>query len=85
MLPCLAAASRHWRLGHVLDPHQVAFPLAAGAVLGSIAAGQLLGDIPPDPQTRFGVSAPWPFERRRQTGAQMVIFAYGAWSLLALR
>ena len=27
----IAAAWRHWNLGHVADPKAVAFPLAAGA------------------------------------------------------
>ena len=27
----IAAAWRHWQLGHVVDPQNVAFPLAAGA------------------------------------------------------
>jgi len=71
VIPCIAAAWRHWNLGHVADPKAVAFPLAAGAVFGSIGAGQFLGDIPPDRETRLGLSA--------------VIFAYGAWSFLAPR
>lgn len=31
VVPCIAAAWRHWQLGHVVDPQNVAFPLAAGA------------------------------------------------------
>jgi len=54
VVPCIAAAWRHWNLGHVAEPKMVAFPLAGGAIFGSIAAGQFLADIPPDSDTRLG-------------------------------
>ncbi|CAJ1398168.1 unnamed protein product [Effrenium voratum] len=71
ILPCLAAAWRHWLLGHVVDPNQVAFPLAAGAICGSFGAGQMLGDMPPDADTRMGLS--------------VLLFSYGIWSIFSPR
>eukprot|EP00913_Durusdinium_trenchii_P011686 g10974.t1 len=71
VVPCIAAAWRHWQLGHVVDPQNVAFPLAAGAILGSFGAGQFLGDIPPDGDHRLGVS--------------VLVFAYGAWCFFSPR
>eukprot|EP00439_Symbiodinium_sp_Y106_P018658 s850_g2.t1 len=69
--PCLAAAWRHYSMGHVLDPGNFAYPLAAGAVFGSFAAGNMLGDSPPDEHVRLGLA--------------VVIFAYGAWAVLGPR
>lgn len=64
--PCLAAAWRHFSLGHVQDPQIIAYPLAAGAVAGSLFAGQVLADVPC--QSEF------------KTSLSVVLFSYGAWS-----
>eukprot|EP00928_Gymnodinium_smaydae_P030390 TRINITY_DN22625_c0_g1_i1.p1 TRINITY_DN22625_c0_g1~~TRINITY_DN22625_c0_g1_i1.p1 ORF type:complete len:380 (-),score=72.82 TRINITY_DN22625_c0_g1_i1:44-1012(-) len=65
--PCLAAAWRHWRLGHVPNASTIALPLAGGAVLGSAVGGSCLEDVPVENDVRFGLT--------------LLIFAYGAWSL----
>lgn len=64
--PSLAAAARHMTLGHVGSPGFVAFPLAAGAIAGSLVAGNQLEDVPCDEEFRYGLS--------------VCLFAYGCWS-----
>lgn len=63
--PSLAAAWRHFQLGHVINPGGVAIPLAVGAVLGSAVAGQQLADVPCDADVRYGLS--------------ILLFAHGCW------
>mmetsp|Transcript_92487 Transcript_92487/g.193365 ORF Transcript_92487/g.193365 Transcript_92487/m.193365 type:complete len:391 (-) Transcript_92487:40-1212(-) len=54
--PSLAAAWRHWQLGNVQNMSIVAFPLGAGAILGSALGGQLLADVPCDSELRTVLS-----------------------------
>ncbi|OLP87634.1 hypothetical protein AK812_SmicGene31121 [Symbiodinium microadriaticum] len=46
----------HLHCGTAKDPGNFAYPLAAGAVFGSFAAGNMLGDSPPDEHIRLGVA-----------------------------
>lgn len=62
--PSLAAAWRHFRVGHVTNASGVALPLAAGAIFGSVVGGQQLMDVPNE-DFRYGLS--------------LLLFANGAW------
>lgn len=66
--PSIAAALRHFSLGHAPNAHVVALPLAAGAVLGSAAGGTVLEDVECDADLHLGLSG--------------LLFAFGAWSVL---
>eukprot|EP00933_Yihiella_yeosuensis_P063718 TRINITY_DN66953_c0_g1_i1.p1 TRINITY_DN66953_c0_g1~~TRINITY_DN66953_c0_g1_i1.p1 ORF type:complete len:437 (+),score=98.77 TRINITY_DN66953_c0_g1_i1:76-1386(+) len=66
--PCLAAAWRHFSLGHVPEANNIAFPLAAGAIVGSAICGAALDDIPVTTETRFGLT--------------MLLFLHGSWLFL---
>jgi len=66
--PSLAAAWRHFRLGHVVNAPRVALPLATGAILGSAVGGMQLADVPCEFEVRYGTS--------------LLLFAYGCWSLV---
>lgn len=65
--PSIAAALRHWQMGHMANHGQIAGPLAAGAIIGSALAGSQLADVPCDPLLRIFVSG--------------CLFANGMWNL----
>lgn len=64
--PSIAAAWRHFQMGHVIHPTRIALPLAVGAVVGSAIGGQQLVDVPCDEDLRYGLS--------------LLLFAHGCWS-----
>ncbi|CAK0887476.1 unnamed protein product [Prorocentrum cordatum] len=66
VLPSLAAAARHFALGHVASATTLAIPLATGAILGSAIGGPQLADVPCDEEFRTGLS--------------ILLFAHGLWS-----
>lgn len=66
--PSIAAAWRHYQMGHVTNASGVALPLAAGAILGSAVGGAQLADVPCEEDMRYGVS--------------ILFFAHGVWSFL---
>lgn len=66
--PSLAAAWRHFQLGHVVNAKGVALPLATGAIAGSGIAGWQLSDAPAEDEVKMILS--------------MLLFAYGCWSVV---
>lgn len=66
LMPSLAAAVRHFSLGHVAGATTLAIPLATGAILGSAIGGPQLADVPCDEEFRYVLS--------------LALFAYGLWS-----
>lgn len=67
ILPCIAAAFRHWQVGHVPNVTGIAIPLAAGAILGSAVAGRELVDVPCDKEIQQFVS--------------LMLLANGCWNM----
>eukprot|EP00927_Polykrikos_kofoidii_P043313 TRINITY_DN3736_c1_g1_i1.p1 TRINITY_DN3736_c1_g1~~TRINITY_DN3736_c1_g1_i1.p1 ORF type:complete len:372 (+),score=62.40 TRINITY_DN3736_c1_g1_i1:80-1195(+) len=65
--PCLAAAWRHFQVGHVVNASTVAMPLALGAIAGSAIGGQQLDDVPCEEEFRVVLS--------------LLLFVYGGWSV----
>jgi len=64
--PGMMAAWRHYQLGHIANPTQIALPLATGAILGSAIGGIQLADVECDEELRQVLS--------------IMLFAYGCWS-----
>eukprot|EP00443_Scrippsiella_acuminata_P038153 CAMPEP_0115235580 /NCGR_PEP_ID=MMETSP0270-20121206/35392_1 /TAXON_ID=71861 /ORGANISM="Scrippsiella trochoidea, Strain CCMP3099" /LENGTH=358 /DNA_ID=CAMNT_0002650383 /DNA_START=13 /DNA_END=1089 /DNA_ORIENTATION=- len=67
--PSIAAAWRHFALGHVTNMGGIALPLAVGAVAGSAMAGQALADVPCE-------------EEYYRYGLAVLLFAHGCWSMV---
>lgn len=65
-VPSVAAAVRHYQLGHVASVGGVALPLAVGAIAGSAIGGKLLEDVPREGEEKLALA--------------IMLFAFGTWS-----